>query len=69
MADPTPKPEPKYVVVVPLVITKKLDGSDLYIYDGGVLPAFVKADEVDRLLAEKYVAKLDGASTPIAESN
>jgi hypothetical protein len=75
VVDPTPTPAPpveapkQYHVVIPLVITKKLDGSDLYVYEGGVLPSFVKASEVARLLTEQFIAELDGVSTPIAESN
>jgi hypothetical protein len=37
------------VVTAPLVITKKQDGSDLYLYEGAVLPDFVSDDEVKRL--------------------
>jgi hypothetical protein len=64
-------------VVVPLVITKKQDGSDLYLYEKAVLPDFVSDDEVKRLLADKFIESLDGEpakaaakkSTPAAPSN
>lgn len=62
-----------YVVVAPLVITKKEDGQDLYLYEGAVLPDFVKDDEAKRLLDEKYVLEASeaaaAASVPTAESN
>lgn len=48
-----------YKVTAPLVITKHVDGSDLYLYQGAVLPDFVGGDELDRLVDEKFVVKLD----------
>ena len=45
-------------VVKPLVITKKQDGSDLYLYHGAVLPDFVSDDEVKRLVDEEFVEKV-----------
>lgn len=64
-------------VVVPLVITKKEDGSDLYLYQGAVLPDFVSDEEVKRLLADKFIESLDSEpakaaakkSSPSAPSN
>lgn len=57
-------------VTAPLVITKKPDGSDLYLYENSELPDFVSADEVKRLTTLGMVSKSDSASKkPIAESN
>jgi hypothetical protein len=61
-----------HVVTSPLVIAKKEDGSDLYLYEGSELPDFVKADDVKRLVALGLVDKVaDGAKskTPTSESN
>jgi hypothetical protein len=52
----------QYQVVKPLVITKKEDGSDLYLYLGAVLPDFVSDDEVKRLSDEGFVEKLGSAA-------
>jgi hypothetical protein len=46
-----------YKVIKPLVITKKQDGSDLYLYEGAVLPDFVSDEEVKRLLDGEFVEK------------
>jgi hypothetical protein len=63
-----------YKVVVPLVITKREDGSNLYLYENAVLPDFVSDDEVKRLQEEGFVEKLstDSAKSkpaPTAPSN
>lgn len=62
-----------YVVTGPLVITKKEDGSDLYVYKDGVLPDYVTEDEAKRLVSLDLVEKVDGrttkASKPTSESN
>jgi hypothetical protein len=62
-----------HIVTAPLVISKKEDGSDLYLYDGAELPAHVPADEVKRLTDLGMVDKVDGRSSksgkPSAESN
>lgn len=51
-----------YQVVKPLVITKKQDGSDLYLYFGAVLPDFVSDEEVKRLSDEGFVEKQGSAA-------
>jgi hypothetical protein len=38
-----------HVVTAPLIITKREDGSDLYLYEGAELPDFIEAEEVKRL--------------------
>lgn len=70
-----------YAVTSPLVITKKLDGSDLYLYEGAFLPDFVSADEVKRLETLGMVSEVEdapdgedaqpsrGRKKPTAESN
>jgi hypothetical protein len=62
-----------YVVTAPLVITKKADGSDLYLYLGSPVPED-NAGEVKRLEDEGFIEKVDGRSSkpaakPSAESN
>jgi hypothetical protein len=83
MADPTPKPAPaprvdapteapaQYRVTAPLVITKKPDGSDLYVYEGGLLPVTATDAEVARLLEGGFVDKVGAfaVADPAAESN
>lgn len=46
-----------FKVTTPLVITKKQDGSDLYLYQGAVLPDFVSDEEVKRLSDGGFVEK------------
>ena len=66
-----------FKVVVPLVITKKQDGSDLYLYCNAVLPDFVSDDEIKRLSEEGFVEKFGDepaksaakSSKPSAPSN
>jgi predicted transcriptional regulator len=63
-----------HIVTGPLVITKKEDGSDLYLYQGSEVPDFVSADEIKRLvdigLVDKVTkAQADASDAPIAESN
>lgn len=59
------------VVTAPLVITKKEDGSDLYLYEGAELPDHISADEVQRLTDLGLVEASSGGkkSKPAAESN
>jgi hypothetical protein len=38
-----------HIVTAPLVITKREDGSDLYLYEGSQLPDSVSTDEIKRL--------------------
>lgn len=63
-----------YTVTAPLVIAKKQDGSDLYLYEGAVLPDFVPEADVKRLSDLGFVDKVpEGSSAkprkPAAESN
>jgi hypothetical protein len=55
-----------YKVTSPLVITKKEDGSDLYLYEGAVVPDFVSDDEVKRLSADKLIEKAGDESAKSA---
>lgn len=48
-----------FKVTAPLVITKKQDGSDLYLYEGSVVPDFVSDEEIKRLSEDKLVKKVD----------
>jgi hypothetical protein len=60
-------------VTAPLVIVKRQDGSDLYLYAGSVLPDHVPAVEVKRLVDGGLVAgdtvKVSAGRKPAAESN
>jgi hypothetical protein len=63
-----------HIVTSPLVITKKEDGSDLYLYEGAFLPDYASADEIKRLVALGMVDKVSAAAAnaadaPISESN
>lgn len=61
-----------HVVTAPLVITKREDGSDLYLYEGAELPDHVSGDEVKRLVGLGLVDKADSSAkskTPASESN
>lgn len=63
-----------HIVTGPLVITKKEDGSDLYLYEGAQLPDHIGADEIKRLANLGLVDKISAAeakvpSAPAAESN
>jgi hypothetical protein len=51
-----------YKVIKPLVITKKQDGSDLYLYYGAVLPDFVSDEEVKRLVDGRSSSRSPGTS-------
>lgn len=42
-------------VIAPLVITKREDGSDAYLYQGALVPDYVSKDEVKRLKDEGFV--------------
>jgi hypothetical protein len=64
-----------HVVTAPLVIAKKADGSDLYLYEGAVIPDIVPAETVKRLAdigLVRELSKAEAASVPpppISESN
>lgn len=63
-----------HIVTSPLVITKKEDGSDLYLYEGAELPDFVKADEIKRLNGLGFLEEVSDSSgkskkKPASESN
>lgn len=63
-----------YKVTGPLVITKKADGADLYLYHDSLLPDGVSADEIKRLVAIGLIGKASGDEVadppdPTAESN
>lgn len=63
-----------HIVTGPLVITKKEDGSDLYLYENSVLPDHISADEIKRLTDLGLVDKVSAAGAkksdaPTAESN
>lgn len=57
-----------HIVTAPLVITKKPDGADLYLYEGAVLPDYVSADEVKRLDALGFLDKVSAAEAKAAEA-
>lgn len=48
-------PEPTHVVTGPMVIVPTPNGQQVYIYEGGVLPADLPDDEVDRLVESGLV--------------
>jgi len=52
-----------YIVSKALVITRKEDGSDLYLYYGSPVPAHVKDDELLRLIEGEFIAE-DGDVQP-----
>lgn len=63
-----------HIVTGPLVIVKKQDGSDLYLYENAVLPDHVGDEDVKRLVALGLVDKVTAAEAkasgaPAAESN
>lgn len=62
-----------HIVTAPLVITKREDGSDLYLYEGSQLPDSVSTDEIKRLSDLGMVDKVGAAeakkSSPTAGSN
>lgn len=61
-----------YIVTGALVITKREDGSDLYLYQGSELPDFVEKDEAKRLVDLGLVENTGSnkaAGKPAAESN
>ena len=63
-----------HIVTAPLVIVKKEDGSDQYLYEGAVVPDFVEKDRLDYLVAAGLVDKVSAeqakkAGAPISESN
>jgi len=57
-----------YRVTAPLVITKGETGSDLYLYQGAIVPEFVKADELKRLKADELIED-DGAAKSAPKSS
>jgi hypothetical protein len=61
------------IVSGPLVIAKKADGSDLYLYEDAILPDSVPADEVKRLVGLGLVRELGKGEAlpppPASESN
>lgn len=64
----------QYIVTAPLVITKKEDGSDLYLYQDALLPDFISDDEIKRLSDEEFIDKVSasdakGKPKPASESN
>jgi hypothetical protein len=62
-----------HIVTGALVITKRENGSDLYLYEGAEVPEFVSKDEVKRLvdleLVEDTSSKKAADKKPAAESN
>jgi hypothetical protein len=63
-----------HIVTAPLVITKKEDGSDLYLYQGSVVPSNVSASEIKRLSERQFIEKIgsaeaDQAPAPSSQSN
>lgn len=63
-----------YIVTAPLVIAKKQDGSDLYLYKDAQVPDFIAADDIGRFERLDMVEKVDGRSSktsvkPASESN
>jgi len=62
-----------HIVTGPLVITKKEDGADLYLYENSIVPDRVGADELKRLVSLGVVEKIADskapAKAPTAESN
>lgn len=63
-----------HIVTAPLVISKKADGSDLYLYEGSELPDWASDDEIKRLVDLGMVEKVDGRkpsskAKPTADSN
>lgn len=62
-----------YIVTAALVITKKGDGSDLYLYQAAQVPDFVSDEELQRLSDGGFIAEVTqaeaAAADPSAESN
>lgn len=64
-----------FQVITPLVITKKPDGSDLYLYQDAIVPDSVGGPELTRLAGEGFIKELSAAEAkvppapPISESN
>jgi hypothetical protein len=58
-----------YTVTAPLVIVRPTDddgriaGPDVYVYEGGTLPDFVKGDNLQSLLDSKMVEESKAADT------
>lgn len=50
-----------YIVKAPLVVARKTDGSDVYLYEGAPVPPDLKDGEVKRLAAEGFLEKADAA--------
>jgi len=53
-----------YIASKPLVITKREDGSDLYLYHGSPVPGHVKGEELQRLLDGEFIAEDDATEAP-----
>lgn len=63
-----------HIVTAALVITKKQDGSDLYLYENAELPDWVSADEIQRLTEKGLIDKVSDKQAadkpaPAAQSN
>lgn len=63
-----------YRVSAPLVISKKPDGSDLYLYEGAILPDYLGEADVKRLTDLGFVEKLSATEAkhvdvPTEQSN
>lgn len=56
-----------HIVKAPLVITKKQDGSDLYLYENAEVPEFVSSDEVKRLVSLGLVENVKADSKQAAK--
>lgn len=62
-----PAKSSSYVVIAPLVISKKEDGSDLFLYEGAQLPEWATAVEIDRLSALGFIVEVSAAEAATAE--
>jgi hypothetical protein len=63
-----------HIVTAPLVIVRKPDGADQYLYTGALVPEFVEAEDVKRLTDEGFIDKVSAAEAknapaPASESN
>jgi hypothetical protein len=55
-----------YIVTAPLVLAKKEDGSDLYLYANSVIPAYVSDSEIKRLSNLGLIAEVETADVAAA---
>lgn len=60
-------PEPTHQVIGPMAIVSTADGQQLYVYEGGVLPADTPGEVVERLVDTGLVAPID-ADIPVEDS-